>query len=69
MDIATIRPMDLGPKFSWPLFIFLSISLLFTLFTVMMRFCCSVYKHNWSEVDIWGMDDYIQLYLFQIHFS
>ena len=22
-----------------------------------MRFYCSVYKHNWSEVGIWGMDD------------
>ena len=34
-----------------------------------MRFYYSVYKYNWSEVDILGMDDYIQLYLFQIHFS
>ena len=67
MDIATIRPMGLGPKFSWPFISFflslISYSLLFTLFTV-MRFYCSVYKHNWSEVGIWGMDDYVDLYLF-----
>ena len=46
-----------------PLFLFLLISLFFILFTVMI-FYCSVYKHNWSEIDIWGMGDYIQLYLF-----
>ena len=45
------------------LFFLLLISLLFTLITIMI-FYGSVYKHNWSEVDIWDMDDYIQLYLF-----
>ena len=45
-DIATIRPMDLGPKFSWSFVSFISlISLLFTLFPVMI-FYCSVYKHK-----------------------
>ena len=26
MDIATIRQMDLGPKFSWPFILFFSIN-------------------------------------------